>query len=168
MYMAKPEKMKAPLVVKPPEGVPGQGGEPSPVVVYKEDPCPIRLSAALPSTKKKSTTSESLTAEGDERFEKIDAAPTSGAKTTLLLDSVDKYRRALVDDPFSAEATLKLALAYDKALHKSCALSLLGRLAKLAEHPKYAPAANARIDEVVDTQGYFKGYRPQAVDAVGR
>jgi hypothetical protein len=165
MYSGKAEKVRDPAPIKPPATVPGEGE--TEAVVYNENPCPIRLSAALPS-KKKTVSTETLTAEGDQKFEKIDAAPTASAKTVLLLDSLDKYRRALVDDPFSAEATLKLALAYDKANYKSCALSLLGRLAQLAEHPKYAPAANQRIDEVVDQPTYFKGYRPQAVSAVGR
>lgn len=168
MYSGKAERIKNPPPIKPPATVPGQGENAEPPVVYNENPCPIRLSNAVPGAKKKTVSTASLTAEGDQKFEKIDAAPTPAAKTALLLDSLDKYRRALIDDPFSAEATLKLALAYDKARYKSCALSLLGRLAQLAEHPRYARAANQRIDEVVDTQAYFKAYRPQAVSAVGR
>jgi hypothetical protein len=73
-----------------------------------------------------------------------------------------------VKDPYSVDATLKLAIAYDKAMRKGCALALLKRLSQLAGHPKYGSEANRRIDDIDANGAWFKGYRKDAMAAVGR
>jgi hypothetical protein len=167
MYDAKAQRLHNPDPVKPPKGY----TDDTTIVqapVYDTDACVIR-DAPMPIAKKGAVkhTSE-LTGQGDEKVKKFDHSADPNEKTVLIKSSLEDYRKALVDDPFSAEATLKLAVAYDKVLRKSCALALLGRLSKLAENPKYSTAANARIDEIMDHDVYFHDYRNDAIKAVGR
>jgi hypothetical protein len=90
------------------------------------------------------------------------------AKGDLVTDSVREFGQALEKDPYSAEATLKLALAYDRVWRKGCALALLGRLAQLSKHPTFQKDADAQIDDVESNRTWFKGYRQDALKAVGR
>jgi len=89
----------------------------------------------------------------------VETANDADHKGDLLAGSIVDYGRALEKDPFSAEATLKLAVAYDKARRKSCALTMLRRLYQLAENPKFERSANAQIDEIVDpkNKSWFEG-----------
>ena len=70
-------------------------------------------------------------------------------------------------DPYNADATLKLAVAYDKVLHKGCALAMLKRLASLSSNPKFANESNRARDAVGDNATWFKGYRKDALQAAG-
>ena len=81
---------------------------------------------------------------------------------------IDKYRNALLKDPYNVEATLKLAVAYDKVLRKGCALQMLRRLNSLSANGKWATAANNAADSVVSNTQWFKAYRKDAQSAVGR
>ncbi|HEY0252395.1 MAG TPA: hypothetical protein VGC41_12760 [Kofleriaceae bacterium] len=89
------------------------------------------------------------------------------ARTTMVVTAIERYRSALVKDPYNADATLKLAVAYDKVLRKGCAIVMLKRLASLTNNPKLAPDANRSIQAIPINAGWFKGYRRDALDAVG-
>jgi light-regulated signal transduction histidine kinase (bacteriophytochrome) len=81
---------------------------------------------------------------------------------------IDSYRRALLSDPYNAEATLKLALAYDRVLRKGCALAMLRRLETLAANPTLQPEAEPMIQLVVANPHWFKPYHGDALRAVGQ
>jgi hypothetical protein len=91
-----------------------------------------------------------------------------GAYVGLIKEAIDKYRNALIKDPYNLEATLKLAVAYDITLRKGCAIAMLKRLAGFSNHPKWAKEANRDIDAIADNLTWFKGYRKDAMAAVGR
>ncbi|MGE5182734.1 MAG: hypothetical protein ACM31C_11755, partial [Acidobacteriota bacterium] len=80
----------------------------------------------------------------------------------------DKYRNALIKDPYNVTATLELAVAYDKVLRKGCAIAMLKRLSALSNNPKWANEANRNIDSIDANGQWFKGYRKDAMAAVGR
>jgi hypothetical protein len=167
MYEAKAQRLHNPEPIKPPKGFKDDASVVE-APVYNTDPCVIR-DAPQPVAKKGGVKhTVELTGQGDEKVKKFDHSVDPNEKTVLIKSSLEDYRKALVDDPFNAEATLKLAVAYDKVLRKSCALALLGRLSKLAENPTYSAAANARIDEIVDHDVYFHDYRNDAIRALGR
>jgi hypothetical protein len=112
--------------------------------------------------------SNQLTGEGDTALANSDKATDPNAQAGLIRESIDKFRNALVKDPYNSEATLKLALAYDKVYRKGCAIAMLKRLAALSTNPKYAKTANPAIDSIGDNGQWFKRYRKDAIAAVGR
>ncbi|MEJ7603772.1 MAG: hypothetical protein WKG01_38145 [Kofleriaceae bacterium] len=113
-------------------------------------------------------TAHRLVGEGDSAVQQSNAAKEPSAAAGLIKDAIDKYRNALMKDPFNADATLKLALAYDKVYRKGCALKLLARLSQLEGNPKVGRGAKQAADQVADNKEWFKGYRKDAISAVGR
>ncbi len=109
-----------------------------------------------------------LVGEGDVALQQSGKAKDPASQAELIKLSIEKYRNALIKDPYSHEATLKLALAYDSVYRKGCAILMLKRIASMQANPKLAKAANRIADEVNDNGGWFKGYRKDAVSAVGR
>ena len=95
-------------------------------------------------------------------------APQERTKIDAMIDGINAYRRALEADPYDAEATLQLALAYDEVLRKGCALAMLRRLDELALHPKLGIAAKPRTRRVKDNADWFHDYRKEALDAIAR
>ena len=118
--------------------------------------------------KRDTSASKERVATADGKLAGSDRATEHKAKGDLLKSSVDDYHAALQRDPYNAEATLKLALAYDKAWRKGCALKLLDRLAKLAAHPTFEKAAIVQIDDVESHKSWFSDYRKEALKAIGR
>jgi hypothetical protein len=112
--------------------------------------------------------SSQLTGEGDTAIANSDKATEPAAQAGLIREGIDKYRNALLKDPYNSEATLKLALAYDRVYRKGCAIAMLKRLASLSNNPKFARTANPAIDSISDNAQWFKRYRKDAVAAVGR
>ena len=159
MYGAAPASLRTPEPVKPPPIT-----ETEKPVIY-DDYCEL-LTTRTPVVKRETKQAAPHIEAGDRKVADFDAA--AGAKTDLIVDGIDEYARALRKDPFNAQATLKLALAYDKVRRKGCALALLKRLEQLAQNPKLAKEANEAIDEVEQRQKWFGGYRRDALRTVGR
>jgi hypothetical protein len=116
--------------------------------------------------------SETYTQSGEAARANANKSKDPAAQASLYKDAVDKYRTALVKDPFNAEATLGLAIAYDSVYRKGCAIAMLKRLAALGANPTYGRGssphnANAMIDSIDDNAAWFKGYRKDANAAVG-
>ena len=92
------------------------------------------------------------------------AEPAARAKAVSL--GIDHYSKALGKDPYNAEATLKLALAYDKVFRRGCALKLLARIAVLENHPKFRISARRIVESVTDNAEWFKAYRKDAIAVI--
>lgn len=129
------------------------------VANFRDDPKTVRPNTGL---------ANQLVGDGDTAMQNATKAKDPASQAELIKLSIDKYRNALIKDPYNHEATLKLALAYDMVYRKGCAIAMLKRIAALQANPKYAKAANAKADEVNDNPAWFKGYRKDAVAAVGR
>jgi hypothetical protein len=163
LYGGKPEKLVAPAKKKPPKE------EAIVEVQIKEiDECQADFRGDPKNVRPQSSLSNQLTQEGDTAIANSDKATDPTAQAGLIRESIDKYRNALLKDPYNAEATLRLALAYDKVYRKGCAIAMLKRLATLSNNPKYAKAANPAIDSIGDNGQWFKRYRKDATAAVGR
>ena len=104
---------------------------------------------------------------GDTDLVGANKAPDEPARVGLVRDAIEKYRLALQKDPYNADATVKLAVAYDKVLRKGCALAMLRRLSSLSGNPKFANATTAAKEAVTNNPGWFKGYRVDALTAAG-
>jgi hypothetical protein len=163
LYGGKPEKLAAPQKKKAP---------PDEVVVdapIKEiDECTADFRGDPKRATQDTRVSNNLTAEGDTALVNSDKATDPSAQAGLLKDSIDKFRNALIKDPYNAEATLKLALAYDRVYRKGCAIAMLKRLASLSANPRFAVKATPAIDSISDHGQWFKRYRKDAMSAVGR
>ena len=160
LYGGSPQKLRNPAPVKPPT-LPG--GEDKIVYVERCDLFTTKVARVTRQT----TDAEVYTLAGDKKLADYARAPT---KPDLIVDGIDRYIAALRKDPFSAQATLKLALAYHEVRRKGCALALLERLDQLAQHPKFARDANDAIDQITQrgNRTWFEGYRREALRAVGR
>ncbi len=163
LYGGPPEHLHNPEKKRPPPDAPGTEEK----VVYAEE-CNASFQDDPRKWHPQPAIARPLVETGDTALATADKTPEPNAKVGLIKEAIAKYRNALIKDPYSADATLKLAVAYDKMLRKGCAIAMLKRLAALSANPKYAPDANRKIDAVGDNAAWFKGYRKDAMQAVGR
>lgn len=163
LYGSKPEKLRNPERKKKP----AEEDEKPPEIKYVEE-CVANFRDDPKLARPDPGRANSLVSDGDAALAGVPKAKSPASQAELIKDSIDKYRSALVKDPYNTEATLKLAIAYDMVYRKGCAIALLKRLSALESHPKYKSAAKRVADEVADNPSYFKGYRKDAVQAVGR
>jgi hypothetical protein len=168
MYGEKAPRVKDPTVV--PEGKRKIIAEPEVEKLKPIEDCEFHTSpvAGPKLPKRDMPASKDRVATADTKLAGSDRATDNDSKGKLLKASVEDYQAALQRDPYSAEATLKLAIAYDKALRKGCALKLLDRLAKLAAHPTFEKSATVQIDDVENHKSLFGDYRKEALKAIGR
>lgn len=165
LYGGKPDKLSNPPKKKKPV-------EPDVVVAdikYVEE-CAANFRDDPKRVFRDQTGSNNLVGNGDDALVQADKAKDAQSQAELIRVSIDKYRNALVKDPYNAEATLKLAVAYDRIYRKGCALKLLARIATLEANPKFQKEAKRAADQAADNAGrdWFKGYKKDAVSAVGR
>lgn len=168
LYGGKPEKLVNPTRKKPPKEEPVAEAQ---IKEIEDCAADFRGDPKVAQAKITATTNSqsiALTSEGDTAVANSDKTQDPAAQAGLLKEGIDKYRNALIKDPYNAEATLHLALAYDKVYRKGCAIAMLKRLAQLAANPRFARAANPAIDSISDNGQWFKRYRKDANAAVGR
>jgi hypothetical protein len=163
LYGGKPEHMKNPEKKKRPPEPPGQESS----IKYVDD-CSANFRDDPKRVVRDTSGSTTLTQAGDDSMSQAMKVTDPASQAESIKVSIDKYRNALSKDPYNAEATLKLALAYDKVYRKGCALKLLARIATLEGHPNFRTAAKRVADQVADSGEWFKGYRKEAIAAVGR
>lgn len=133
------------------------------------DTCNVNFSAP-PAKKRQAPASQQLTIAGNSALQQQAPGtprPATAQSVSTIVTAIDNYRRALLSDPYNAEATLKLALAYDRVLRKGCALAMLRRLETLAANPTFQPDAEPMVQLVAANPHWFKPYHPEALKAVG-
>jgi hypothetical protein len=163
LYGGKPEKLRNPDRKKKPE----EAVEAAAAVKYIDD-CVANFRDDPKLVRPDSSRANMLVGDGDATLAQVPKAKDPPSQAELIRQSIDKYRSALVKDPYNTEATLKLAIAYDMVYRKGCALALLKRIAALESNPKFKNTAKRVADEVADNGQLFRGYRKDAVSAVGR
>jgi hypothetical protein len=155
----------APAVKNPPPRHPPKGWNDDPVVAtHYIDECDVNFSAP-PTTKRQPKVAEQKVIAGDGATSGLPKDAKPEQRASMAVRSLEEYRQALIADPYNAEATLKLALAYDKVLRKGCALAMLKRLDALASNPKFG--AEAVKSRLLDNEQWFKPYRKDALKAAG-
>src|SRR5277367_2636018 len=157
MYGAPADHLHNPAHVRAPVG--SDAGEPP--IAYVDD-CATEFHRDARAAHPQPKVAADLVKTGDATRDA--AAKASGVQQVeLLVSSIQHYADALRADPYDANATLDLAVAYDRVLRKGCALALLRRLDSLAQNPRVAPDAGQRVADVVDNPQWFKGYRKDAL-----
>jgi hypothetical protein len=163
LYGDKPEHLRNPeKKKKPPEAIAAE--QP---IKYIED-CAAEFHSDPKAIKPQVSVGAGLAADGDTILQSAEKTGDVQARGNLLKDAIAKYSNALRKDPYNAEATLNLARAYDMVLRKGCAIALLKRLGSLSSFPRFQHDANLKIDSIDDNTGWFKGYRKDAIAAVGK
>lgn len=163
MYKHKPDKLITPEPRRGPK-----------VVVVDAEPqfintCNVNFSAP-PAKKRQAPASQQLTIAGNSALRQQAPGtprPATVQSVSTVVTAIDNYRRALLSDPYNAEATLKLALAYDRVLRKGCALAMLRRLETLAANPSLQPEADPMVQLVATNPHWFQPYHSEALKAVG-
>ena len=155
MYATKAPRLKDPPPITHVQAPPD---------VHFVDECTVDFSAPAVKARHPGASSQ-LVVTGDATLALASKAEDDRARLESVRRGIATYGEALVKDPYNPEATLKLALAYDRVLRKGCALAMLKRLYKLAGNPTFK--ADASIDRVVDNEQWFKAYRSDALHAIG-
>jgi hypothetical protein len=153
-------------LAKPPKHPPPKGWNdpPPPVAQNYVENCEVDFRAP-PTTKRQTKVAEQKVIAGDTATASVKPDTKDGEKVSLTVRSIEEYRQALIADPYNAQATLKLALAYDKVLRKGCAIAMLKRLDQLSMNPKFG--ADAVKGQLMDNEQWFKPYRNDALKAAG-
>jgi len=163
IYGGKPEKLRNPERKKkppePPEEVVAVKYVDDCAADFRGDPAKVRPQAGI---------ANQLVGEGETALASSSKAKDPAGLAELVKVSIDKFRNALTKDPYNQDATLQLAVAYDLVYRKGCALVMLKRLAALEANPKFSKGAKLAIDRVSDNASWFKGYRKDAIAAMGR
>ncbi len=165
LYGGKPEKLAKPPTKKRPPEAPVVAAE----IKYVED-CGAANFHDDPkkAPPKQPAIAQKLTEDGDAAIAASGKIKEPLAAANAIKDAIDKYANALRKDPYNANATLKLAIAYDMVYRKGCALAMLKRLATLEKNLNVSPDATRVIDSITDNTSLFKGYHKDAVTAAGR
>jgi len=164
IYGGRPEKLSNPPRKKAPAEAPEQVVE----IKYVEDCAADFRGDPAKAPRPQPAIANQLLGEGETALETSEKAKDPAAQAEQIRIAIDKLRNALIKDPYNHDATLQLAIAYDRVYRKGCALAMLKRLAALQANPKFAKGANLAADKVTDNTQWFKGYRKDAVAAVGR
>jgi hypothetical protein len=161
MYGDKPEKMRDPRVTAAGSG----SAEPPPTKQY--DPkCTTTPNLVAPAkgAPRDIAAAQTFVQTGDAAATKAaDAANTVDQKRDLVLDAINQYIRALQKDPYDADATVKLAILYDRTLRKGCAIYMLKRLETLAQHRAFEVQARNMKEYVYANSHLFADYRDEAL-----
>jgi hypothetical protein len=132
------------------------------------DECPNNFhDKVMRETARDTSGAKSLVGQGDTAVARADQAPDTPAKAAQLVNGIQRYSAALVKDPYDANATLQLAIAYDRVYRKGCALAMLRRLASMTKYPAYRPSADSSAAKITDNPTWFKAYRSEAITAAG-
>ena len=161
LYGGKPERLKNPeRRRKPPE--PEVAENP---IKYVEDCTANFRDDPKTAPRPNPGLANQLVGDGDTAIQNANKAKDPASQAELIKLSIDKYRNALIKDPYNHEATLKLALAYDMVYRKGCALAMLKRLDALAANPRFG--AEPVKSRILDNEQWFKPYRNDALKAAG-
>ena len=164
-YSNPPEKVKRPS----PKAMPDEPVVTN-VIVFAEE-CPVKFNEdpakAMQQHRTGKRSADQKTQQADDLLDKAQSTTVDKEKATATVEAIAKLRSALIDDPYHADATYKLAHAYARARRKGCALALLKRLDALEKYGDFASDAKRKKDEA-ESDPVFQPFRKDANGALNR
>jgi Flp pilus assembly protein TadD len=165
LYSGKPEKLSKPSKKKEPDAVVAV------VEIKWANECAAKLNeepgTSLKTHKKNEARVKQIAAQAQELLDAAASASDNQQKAGQTTEAIDKLRKALVDAPYSAEATYSLAVGYARSRRKGCALAMLKRLAQLEKYEDFAVVSKRLIGDALDN-AEFQPFRKDADEALGR
>ena len=166
LYSGKPEKLYKPSKKKEPEAVVAT------VEIKWNDECAAKLNEeAGPNTlknhNKNAARVKQLAAQAQELLDAAATASDNKQKAGQTAEAIDKLRKALVDAPYSAEATYGLAIGYARSRRRECSLAMLKRLSQLEKYQDFTETAKRLINDALDN-AEFQPFRKKADEAMNR
>ena len=165
MYGAKPDRLRSPEPLKPKVAAKDPKVEPPPPPAYV-DKCKLPMSAKLEQRDHRGA--EQKLTEGQVRFDEAEKQPADSTERAVAAKaSLEKFRDAITQDHFHAEATLMLARAYDVFHRKGCALAMLQRIGAMRANKAFQREADRIARDVQrNADQWFAAYSTEARDAV--
>ena len=164
MYGAPPEKLAKPKI--PVDKIKEETKPQPPAKPELVDVCPVDISRPAEKVARNKTAAQQRLQEGDVERERSQKEADDAEKAKHAKRSLQSYSDALVADPYHAEATLMLAVAYDAFRRKGCALRMLERIGIMRSNPALRGEAMAAADRVRTNPQWFAAYRDEAMKAV--
>ena len=165
-FSGKPESVKRPKKEKMPEEAPV-----GPVEIKWVTECKASFQEEpagwIAKHKRNIGPATSRINQGRALLDEADAQPSDEQKAGAVKEAINKLRGVLVDAPYSAEATYRLAVAYARARRKECAKSLLKRLAELEKYPDFQAEASRMIKDAMDNNT-LKLFEKEMLEALGK
>ena len=165
MYGAPSEKLGKPRV--PVDKTLKQDATPqAPAKPELVEVCPVDINRPSEKVARNRAAAKQRLQEGEQERERAQKEADDAEKARHAKRSLQSYSEALVADPYNAEATLMLAVAYDSFRRKGCALRMLERIGLMRENPALQAEALAAADRVRTNSQWFAEYRNEALKAV--
>jgi hypothetical protein len=166
-YKGPAEKLPRVKKSKAPEVV--DSGPAQPVIVWNEE-CSAKFTEDAKKAKRSSGKAAPLVEQGNAATESFTRAAEPQTKLAMIIQAIEQYKKALVEDHYNAEATYSLAVAYAHVRRKGCALKMLKRLADLETNPRLAggPARLESFLKQVEDEPAFQPFKNDAMAAIGR
>jgi hypothetical protein len=166
-YKGKPQKLpKGPKQVPPPADA-----DVAVVVEVKwVEECTFKPTDDPMKAKKSASKAKPFNEQGGDFLVAATNATDPQLQVNNVLQAIEVYKKALLEDNYNPEATFGLAVAYAKVQYKGCALKLLKRLGELNTNPKLAGGQtnlDAWLDQVEDETA-FRLFKNDAMQAIGR
>jgi hypothetical protein len=158
-YSGKAERLKKPPKRKAPV-------EPDAAALPYNEECKSAFFEDNSRVRRNSTGARGKIAQADASLGTADSASDAGTRASMTIEAINQYKKALADDPYSPEATYKLAAAYARVRKKKCATDLLTRLAELKKNPEFEAEAK-RMIQAASNDAVFEGFRKDADSALG-
>jgi len=152
LYGGKPSDMKDPKKTRP------KNGEVVAEEIEWDDNCDSKFFEKPIKIKPDHAVVRQHITLADQAINASDVEEKPGKKSSLVLTAIDEYKQALVEDPYDAEATYGLAVAYATVYKKKCALDLIERLVALRANPAYEADAK-RLLAAAYSEAAFKPFK---------